>query len=275
MPAKRFQVIGSLRRGAEDDGDDRKQVGDGRGGGRAFVLDEAEVEEVGEARAEGAEGEDAGDDVELEVDGLVGQRRSQPGRARAPSGDGRQAASIASRHVRSSLGCSRRSSSTTRCRMRRGVRHGTPSGDSDARPAARRPGGRRDRVGRGRGGRKPGGSWRVVPLVKPLRATLNRAWIAQGRPGEGRRLAEGRLAADGAQDAGEPAGRLRRSRCGGVHHDAAGGAGACARPPRRVPDRARAGRSRGRLSDARPARPESLPRGARVLVVPSAPLSQP
>jgi integrase len=35
-------------------------------------------------------------------------------------------------------------------------------------------------------GRKPGGSWRVVPLVKPLRATLRRAWIAQGRPREGK-----------------------------------------------------------------------------------------
>ena len=35
-------------------------------------------------------------------------------------------------------------------------------------------------------GRKPGGSWRVVPLVKPLRALLRRAWIAQGRPTEGK-----------------------------------------------------------------------------------------
>jgi integrase len=35
-------------------------------------------------------------------------------------------------------------------------------------------------------GRKPGGSWRVVPLVKPLRAMLKRAWIAQGRPAEGK-----------------------------------------------------------------------------------------
>lgn len=31
-------------------------------------------------------------------------------------------------------------------------------------------------------GRKPGGSWRVVPLVKPLQARLREAWIAQGRP---------------------------------------------------------------------------------------------
>jgi integrase len=35
-------------------------------------------------------------------------------------------------------------------------------------------------------GRKPGGSWRVVPLVKPLRAMLRRVWIAQGRPSEGK-----------------------------------------------------------------------------------------
>jgi integrase len=34
-------------------------------------------------------------------------------------------------------------------------------------------------------GRKPGGSWRVVPLVKPLHKRLREAWIAQGRPGEG------------------------------------------------------------------------------------------
>jgi integrase len=35
-------------------------------------------------------------------------------------------------------------------------------------------------------GRKPGGSWRVVPLVKPLRAMLRRVWISQGRPAEGK-----------------------------------------------------------------------------------------
>jgi hypothetical protein len=35
-------------------------------------------------------------------------------------------------------------------------------------------------------GRKPGGSWRVVPLVKPLSAMLRRAWIAQGRPMQGK-----------------------------------------------------------------------------------------
>jgi integrase/recombinase XerC len=35
-------------------------------------------------------------------------------------------------------------------------------------------------------GRKPGGSWRTVPLVAPLRAMLRRAWIAQGRPHSGK-----------------------------------------------------------------------------------------
>lgn len=35
-------------------------------------------------------------------------------------------------------------------------------------------------------GRKPGGSWRVVPLVEPLRALLGGEWVAQGRPPSGR-----------------------------------------------------------------------------------------
>jgi integrase len=35
-------------------------------------------------------------------------------------------------------------------------------------------------------GRKPGGSWRVVPIVKPLRIMLRKAWIAQGRPSKGK-----------------------------------------------------------------------------------------
>jgi integrase len=35
-------------------------------------------------------------------------------------------------------------------------------------------------------GRKPGGSWRVVPLVKPLTTMLREAWIAQGRPTTGK-----------------------------------------------------------------------------------------
>jgi integrase len=35
-------------------------------------------------------------------------------------------------------------------------------------------------------GRKPGGSWRVVPLVKPLAKRLREHWIAQGRPTTGK-----------------------------------------------------------------------------------------
>jgi integrase len=35
-------------------------------------------------------------------------------------------------------------------------------------------------------GRKSGGSWRVVPAVKPLLSLLKRAWIAQGRPEKGK-----------------------------------------------------------------------------------------
>jgi integrase len=35
-------------------------------------------------------------------------------------------------------------------------------------------------------GRKPGGSWRVVPLVKPMLSLLRIAWIGAGRPTEGR-----------------------------------------------------------------------------------------
>ena len=37
-------------------------------------------------------------------------------------------------------------------------------------------------------GRKPGGSWRVVPMVAPLRAILRREWLAQGRPKQGKVL---------------------------------------------------------------------------------------
>jgi integrase len=35
-------------------------------------------------------------------------------------------------------------------------------------------------------GRKPGGSWRVVPLVAPLRSLLREEWLAQGRPKQGK-----------------------------------------------------------------------------------------
>jgi integrase len=35
-------------------------------------------------------------------------------------------------------------------------------------------------------GRKPGGSWRVVPLVAPLLSILRQEWMAQGRPKKGK-----------------------------------------------------------------------------------------
>ena len=35
-------------------------------------------------------------------------------------------------------------------------------------------------------GRKPGGSWRVVPLVEPLWVLLREEWLAQGEPKAGR-----------------------------------------------------------------------------------------
>jgi integrase len=35
-------------------------------------------------------------------------------------------------------------------------------------------------------GRKPGGSWRIVPLVKPASTLLKRAWISQGCPKDGK-----------------------------------------------------------------------------------------
>lgn len=35
-------------------------------------------------------------------------------------------------------------------------------------------------------GRKPGGSWRIVPMVAPLRAVMREEWLAQGRPKTGR-----------------------------------------------------------------------------------------
>jgi integrase len=35
-------------------------------------------------------------------------------------------------------------------------------------------------------GRKPGGSWRVVPLVKPLKKRLRDLWLAQGQPTTGK-----------------------------------------------------------------------------------------
>ena len=49
-------------------------------------------------------------------------------------------------------------------------------------------------------GRKPGGSWRIVPLVKPLRVMLRKAWIAQGRPADGKVCPPRRNSASGLLD---------------------------------------------------------------------------
>lgn len=35
-------------------------------------------------------------------------------------------------------------------------------------------------------GRKPGGSWRIVPLVAPVRSILRQEWMAQGHPDKGK-----------------------------------------------------------------------------------------
>lgn len=35
-------------------------------------------------------------------------------------------------------------------------------------------------------GRKPGGSWRIVPMVAPLRSILREEWMAQGKPKKGK-----------------------------------------------------------------------------------------
>jgi integrase len=46
-------------------------------------------------------------------------------------------------------------------------------------------------------GRKPGGSWRTVPLVAPLRAMLRRTWMLQGRPRSGKVCPPRRRSASG------------------------------------------------------------------------------
>ena len=113
--------------------------------------------------------------------------RARPGGQRAAAGDGGQAARSGGDARRSSRSCSPRSSRPTRCRGRW--------------PATRRRASRRSACSTGshvdlklgavelaadEEGRKPGGSWRVVPLVKPLHKMLREAWIAQGRPSEGK-----------------------------------------------------------------------------------------
>jgi integrase len=59
-------------------------------------------------------------------------------------------------------------------------------------------------------GRKPGGSWRVVPLVKPLHAMLRETWIAQGRPTEGKVCPPRQSSASGMLSLGDVQERVHR-----------------------------------------------------------------
>ena len=59
-------------------------------------------------------------------------------------------------------------------------------------------------------GRKPGGSWRVVPLVKPLHARLHEAWIAQGRPTKGKVCAPRQYSPSGMLALGDVQERVHR-----------------------------------------------------------------
>lgn len=58
-------------------------------------------------------------------------------------------------------------------------------------------------------GRKPGGSWRVVPLVEPLRALLSGEWAAQGRPRSGRVCPPRRIRKSGRKSMRSLQGRVR------------------------------------------------------------------
>jgi integrase len=59
-------------------------------------------------------------------------------------------------------------------------------------------------------GRKPGGSWRVVPLVKPLARMLREAWIAQGRPTAGKVCPPRQRSESGLLQLGSVTRRVRR-----------------------------------------------------------------
>jgi integrase len=59
-------------------------------------------------------------------------------------------------------------------------------------------------------GRKPGGSWRVVPLVKPLWTMLREAWSAQGRPTGGKVCPPRQYSPSGLLALGDIQDRVRR-----------------------------------------------------------------
>lgn len=48
-------------------------------------------------------------------------------------------------------------------------------------------------------GRKPGGSWRAIPLVAPLRVLLREQWLAQGKPRRGKVCPPQRIRKSGRQ----------------------------------------------------------------------------
>jgi integrase len=59
-------------------------------------------------------------------------------------------------------------------------------------------------------GRKPGGSWRVVPLVEPLWALLREEWLAQGEPKAGRVCPPQRIRKSGRKSMRSLQRRVRR-----------------------------------------------------------------
>jgi integrase len=59
-------------------------------------------------------------------------------------------------------------------------------------------------------GRKPGGSWRVVPLVKPVAKRLREVWIAQGRPTKGKVCPPRQYSPSGMLDLGYIQARVHR-----------------------------------------------------------------
>jgi integrase len=59
-------------------------------------------------------------------------------------------------------------------------------------------------------GRKPGGSWRVVPFVKPLLSLLRAEWLAQGKPRRGRVCPPERIRRSGRKSMRSLQRRVRR-----------------------------------------------------------------
>ncbi len=125
-------------------------------------------------------------------------RRPRPGGERAAAGDGCQAARSGRDASRVRRSCSPRSSPRTRCRGRWPAtprRASRRSASLDWRHIDLKLGA--VELAADEEGRKPGGSWRVVPLVKPLRKRLRETWIAQGRPTRARSARRGSTARPG------------------------------------------------------------------------------